>query len=84
MPKKLERKLKSQVAKKPWGQKHKDSYVYGTLEKLKKKIWQNKNIKKSKNGKEQTIMKLDDPLEEEQIVDGVPYPEDNVDIMEVY
>jgi hypothetical protein len=33
MPKKLEQKLKRQVAGKDWSQKRKDAYVYGTLRK---------------------------------------------------
>ena len=33
MPKVLERKLKSQVAKKPWSEERKSAYVYGTLRK---------------------------------------------------
>jgi len=33
MPRKLERKLKKQVAKKPWSKKRKAAYIYGTLRK---------------------------------------------------
>ncbi len=33
MPKRLEKKLKKEVAKKNWSQEKKDSYVYGTLSK---------------------------------------------------
>jgi len=33
MPKKLERKLKRQVAKKKWSKERKNAYVYGSLRK---------------------------------------------------
>ena len=33
MPKKLEKKLKKQVAKKEWSKERKNAYVYGTLRK---------------------------------------------------
>ena len=38
MPKSLEEKLKMLVAKKNWLKERKETYVYGTLQKKKKKV----------------------------------------------
>lgn len=47
MPKKLEQKLKKQVAKKNWSQERKDAYVYGALRKT---GWTPSSQKKAKAG----------------------------------
>ena len=48
MPKKLEKKLKKEVAKKNWSREHKDAYVYGTLRKT---GWKPDREKKSQRKK---------------------------------
>jgi len=46
MPKRLENKLKKDVAKKNWSQEKKDAYVYGTLRKTGwKPDWEKKRKK---------------------------------------
>jgi hypothetical protein len=48
MPKKLEQRLKKEVAKKNWSQEKKDAYVYGTLRKT---GWKPDREKKSQRKK---------------------------------
>jgi len=48
MPKALERKLRKEVANKPWSKEKKDAYVYGTLRKT---GWKPSHQKKSRKYK---------------------------------